>query len=262
MSAHYRIGEFAALSGVSTKTLRFYDEIGLLRPASTDPRTRYRFYLPQQLEELASILALKEMGVPLATVRNVIGKTGSVTGRAKDRRTILNDLKRTLELSIHTANQSLHWINAALNELDDSTRPIPVVVKRRQPVLIASIRSRLDSYAEITRLEKELSDVLPPHAVGDLRGVLWHRCADSGAFEGEAFVGLRDRVPVRSFYDLKHLPAATLACAYSDWDDERSEQTYRAIGKWMNVRGYRLAGPKREIYLDQMLAIEFPLKSA
>jgi effector-binding domain-containing protein len=53
-----------------------------------------------------------------------------------------------------------------------------------------------------------------------------------------------------------------LACAYSDWDDERSEQTYRAIGKWMNVRGYRLAGPKREIYLDQMLAIEFPLKSA
>jgi DNA-binding transcriptional MerR regulator len=262
MPAQYRIGEFAALSGVSAKTLRFYDEIGLLRPASIDARTRYRLYLPQQLEELASILALKEMGVPLAMVRKLIGKAGSGTGPAKDRRAILNDLKRTLELSIHTANQSLQWINAALNELDDSTRPIPVVVKRRQPVLIASIRSRLDSYGEIARLEKELSDALPSHAVGDLRGVLWHRCADSGQFEGEAFVGLRDRVARRSVYDLKQLPAATLACAYSDWDDDRSEQTYRAIAKWMNVRGYRLAGPKREIYLNQMLAIEFPLKSA
>jgi hypothetical protein len=37
----YRIGEFASLSDVSTKTLRFYDEIGLLRPATTDPITRY-----------------------------------------------------------------------------------------------------------------------------------------------------------------------------------------------------------------------------
>jgi DNA-binding transcriptional MerR regulator len=261
MPAQYRIGEFAALSGVSAKTLRFYDGIGLLRPASTDPRTRYRLYLPQQLEELASILALKEMGVPLAQVRNLIARAGSGAGRAKDRREILNDLKKTLELSIHSANESLRWINAALNELDDSSRPIPVVVKRTQPVLIASIRSRLGSYAEIARLEKELADALPAHSVGDLRGVLWHRCADSGALEGEAFVGLKERVAQRSFYDLKQLPAATLACAYSDWDDERSEQTYRAIGKWMNVRGYRLAGPKREIYLDQMLAIEFPLKS-
>jgi DNA-binding transcriptional MerR regulator len=261
MAAQYRIGEFAALSGVSAKTLRFYDEIGLLHPASVDPRTRYRFYVPRQLEELASILALKEFGVPLAEVRNFTRKTGAACS-SNDRRQMLNDLKRTLELSIHTANQSLSWVNAALKELDGSSRPIPVVVKRRQPVLVASIRSRLSNYAEISRLEKELSDAVPKHAVSDLRGVLWHRCSDSGAFEGEAFVGLKERVARRSVYELKQLPEATLACAYSDWDDDRSEETYRAISRWMNMRGYRLAGPKREIYLDKMLAIEFPLKSA
>jgi len=258
MTARYRIGEFAALSGVSAKTLRFYDEIGLLRPASIDPRTRYRFYVPQQLEELASILALKEIGVPLAEVRGLTRKAGST----KDRREMLDDLKRTLELSIETASQSLGWVKAALKELDSSSRPIPVVVKRRPPALVASIRSRLNSYAEIAGLEKELAAALPAHAVGDLRGVLWHCCADSGGLEGEAFVGLKERVAARSLYDLKQLPAATLACAYSDWDDERSEETYRAIGKWMNVRGYRLAGPKREIYLGEVLAIEFPLTSA
>src|SRR5215469_14733707 len=105
MKRHYRIGEFAVLGGVSTKTLRFYDEIGLLRPASVDPRTRYRFYLAQQLEDLASILALKEIGVPLAEVRNLTRKAAA-GGSLNDRREMLNDLKRTLELSIQTAGQS------------------------------------------------------------------------------------------------------------------------------------------------------------
>ena len=57
MATQYRIGEFSNLSGVSTKTLRFYHEIGLLRPASVDSRTGYRHYRPEQLEEVASIVA-------------------------------------------------------------------------------------------------------------------------------------------------------------------------------------------------------------
>jgi len=40
----YRIGEFAELGGVSAKTLRYYDEIGLLRPSGVDARTGYRCY--------------------------------------------------------------------------------------------------------------------------------------------------------------------------------------------------------------------------
>src|SRR5260370_25763778 len=71
MSTHYQIGEFAELGGVSAKTLRFYDEIRVLRPASVDPRTGYRRYLPQQLGDLASILALKNLGMSLAQVRDL-----------------------------------------------------------------------------------------------------------------------------------------------------------------------------------------------
>jgi DNA-binding transcriptional MerR regulator len=68
MNTHYHIGEFAELRGVSAKTLRFYDEVGVLRPASVDPRTGYRRYMPRQLEQMASILALKNLGVPLSQV--------------------------------------------------------------------------------------------------------------------------------------------------------------------------------------------------
>jgi DNA-binding transcriptional MerR regulator len=258
MAVQYRIGEFSNLSGVSTKTLRFYDEIGLLRPASVDSRTGYRHYRPQQLEELASILALKNLGVSLADVRNLIRKAGS----REDRRNLLTELKQTIEQSIHTAAQSLECINAALDELDASKLPISVVVKRRPAIPIASVRAKVERYADILQFEQELLSVLPLQSIGDLRGVLWHRCADSGSLEGEPFVALKHKIPLRSFYDVTQLPAATVACAYSGLDEDSAEQGYDAIRKWMNVRGYQLTGPKREIYLDQMIEIQFPLKSS
>lgn len=257
MSLPYRIGEFAELSGISVKTLRFYDEIGLLHPAGVDPRTRYRFYLPQQLQELASILALKDIGVPLAQIRNLSKKADP----KRERHEVLSDLKKTLEYSIEKANQSLNWINAALSEFSDVNDLVPVIVKRRPGALIASVRSKVRHYEEIERFERELLKELPVQSLGEPRGVLWHHCADSGWLEGEPFVALRERVPARSVYDLKELPPATLACAYSGSDEVSAERTYRAIRRWMSVRGYQLAGAKREIYVDQMLEIQFPFGS-
>jgi len=255
MNMHYQIGEFAELGGVSAKTLRFYDEIGLLRPASVDPRTGYRHYLPQQLEELASILALKNLGVSLAKLRELTARKATVA----DRRSILNELKETIEHSIQTASKSLDWINAALKEIGESQPPIAVVVKRRPSLPIASLRVELTNYTEVAIFERELSTVLPADCVGSLRGVLWHRCADSGSLEAEPFVALKKPIPPKVACERKYLPEATLACAYSGLDDDSSERSYAAIRRWMNVRGYRLAGPKRELYLGQMLEIQFPL---
>jgi DNA-binding transcriptional MerR regulator len=191
VAIQYRIGEFSNLSGVSTKSLRFYDQIGLLRPASVDSRTRYRHYHPQPLEELASIIALKNLGVPFAGVRHLLSGVES----GKSRRDLLTELKRTIEQSIQTAAQTLQRVNAALDELDaDNSGAVPV----------ASVRAIVKSYAEILRFEQELLNTLPRHCVGDLRGVLWHRCGDSGALEGEPFVALKHRVPLRSYYDVSN----------------------------------------------------------
>lgn len=258
MNAHYHIGEFAELGGVTAKTLRFYDELGILRPASVDPRTGYRRYQPQQLEELASILALRNLGVSLAQVHRLMAKGSS----APERSAMLKELKLTTEQSIQMATQSLKWINAALNEMEEGHTPTPVIVKRRPAIPIASVRVKVQSYEETSRFEQELLNALPPQCVGTMRGVLWHRCADSGSLEAEPFVALKQRVPVRVPCEVKQLSEATLACAYSSFDDESNEQAYAAIRKWMKVRGYGLAGPKRELNLGQMLEIQFPLKSA
>ena len=120
----------------------------------------------------------------------------------------------------------------------------------------------MECYEAIEPLERELLAELPAHAVGALRGVLWHRCADSGSLEGEAFVELRAKLPRRSVYDLSELPSVTAACAYPGTDNEDAELAYAAIKAWMKQRGHQLAAPKREIYRGDILEIQFPLQVA
>jgi DNA-binding transcriptional MerR regulator len=57
---------------VSVRTLRHYDEIGLLRPAKVDPETGYRGYSAEQLGRLNRIIALKELGPSLAQTRQLL----------------------------------------------------------------------------------------------------------------------------------------------------------------------------------------------
>jgi DNA-binding transcriptional MerR regulator len=68
----FSIGEFARLGGVSVRTLRHYDEIGLLRPATVDPDTGYRGYSAAQLGQINRIIALKELGLSLAQIRRLL----------------------------------------------------------------------------------------------------------------------------------------------------------------------------------------------
>jgi DNA-binding transcriptional MerR regulator len=252
----YRIGEFARLGAVSAKTLRFYDDIGLLRPAAVDSRTRYRLYQASQLNDLASILALRELGVSLAEIRKVISSKDS----SADVRQLLERLKDRVERSIVAGKESLSWIESALEQLRTRQSPVPVVVKPQAPIWIASVRAQVKEYADIAGIEQGLLQALPAEAIGFTRGTLWHRCADTGSPEGEPFVELKKPLPRRGLYDVVQLPSATAACAYSPLDDQAADRAYVALHAWLHTRGYRLAGAMREIYLDGMLEIQFPLQ--
>ncbi|MEA3569084.1 MerR family transcriptional regulator [Paenibacillus phoenicis] len=55
----FKISEFSKLSQVPVKTLRFYDQLDLLKPAYKDQQSGYRYYTSEQLLVLHRILALK-----------------------------------------------------------------------------------------------------------------------------------------------------------------------------------------------------------
>ena len=68
----FRIGEFAQIAQVSSRQLRFYDELGLLKPVRIDQQTGYRYYSVRQLPRLNSILALKELGLSLEQIASLL----------------------------------------------------------------------------------------------------------------------------------------------------------------------------------------------
>ena len=68
----FKIGEFSVLTQVSIKTLRYYDEVGLLKPARVDVDSGYRYYSASQVPRLHRILALKDLGFPLDRIAKVI----------------------------------------------------------------------------------------------------------------------------------------------------------------------------------------------
>src|ERR1700760_4484944 len=68
----YGIATVARLAQVSVRTLRHYDDLGLLKPAYVDPLTGYRHYRPEQVVRLHRILVLRDLGVSLSEVGQLI----------------------------------------------------------------------------------------------------------------------------------------------------------------------------------------------
>src|SRR5215467_1687481 len=65
----YRTAAFAALAGVTTRALRHYDRLGLLKPRRSS--AGYRLYVEKDLETLEEIVALKFIGVPLKAIPGI-----------------------------------------------------------------------------------------------------------------------------------------------------------------------------------------------
>lgn len=68
----WRIGQLARMSGVSDRTLRHYDKIGLLRPAAVDAATGYRWYGTAELTRLERIRGLQRLGLSLRQITDLV----------------------------------------------------------------------------------------------------------------------------------------------------------------------------------------------
>lgn len=64
------ITEIASLRGVTSETMRYYDRIGLLKPAYIDPETKYRYYSIRQYERLGTIKELRELGMSIKEIQD------------------------------------------------------------------------------------------------------------------------------------------------------------------------------------------------
>ena len=102
----YSIGEVAALLGISTQTLRFYSNKGLIHPRHIDEQTGYRYYSYDQFHKLDRIKYLQSLGMTLSEIKDAL-KSGLVA-----------DLLPYLEKQRAKKEQELAEINQVMETLD------------------------------------------------------------------------------------------------------------------------------------------------
>lgn len=103
----YTIQKLAQMAGVSTRTLRFYDEIGILKPARINS-SGYRIYGKHEVDRLQQILFFRHLDVPLEKIKEIITDPNFDALQAlKEHREKLMDKRRQLDVLIETVEKTI-----------------------------------------------------------------------------------------------------------------------------------------------------------
>lgn len=130
-----KISDFSRLSLVSVKALRYYDELGLLKPARVDECTGYRYYLASQLTRLNRILVLKDLGLDLSQIALLLNQEPT----PEQIRGMLHLKQVELGQQLEEGQARLARIGAWLHTFEqEATLPAyDVILKRVAPLRVA-----------------------------------------------------------------------------------------------------------------------------
>src|SRR5262249_55442706 len=143
----FKIGDFSRLSQVPVKTLRYYDEIGLLRPIHIDPFTSYRYYALSQLTRLNRILVLKDLGFSLEQIAQLLAEEMPTT----QIRGMLRLKQAELQRQLAEDQARLARIEARLRQIEggDQMPTHDVVIKHVPSQTVASLRETIPTYSDV-----------------------------------------------------------------------------------------------------------------
>jgi DNA-binding transcriptional MerR regulator len=256
-----RIGSFARIAQVSTRTLRLYDKLGLLKPALVDPSTDYRYYSIDQLPRLNRILALKDLGFSLDQIAVVLRSELS----AEQLRGMLTMKRAEVERRVAAEQAQLARIAARLRQIEqeDALETYEVVVKRIEPQWLAAVRGVISDYitSEPTfiQLFAEVDAHLARHGVrniGPRIGLFYDVGAHEHDIQVRAGTLLPGRIAGSERVEVDRLHGVDqMACVVHHGPyDETLIQANTAILKWIAANGYQTRSPTREIYLHYQVS--------
>jgi len=271
----FTVGEFSRLARVSKRLLRYYDEIGLLKPIHTDKFTGYRYYSAEQMPRLNRILALKDLGLALDQIQRLLRDQIST----EEMEGMLLLKKAEIEQQVQEEIQRVRNIEARLEFLrsTEAEEPFDVVIKEipAQPAL--SVRTVLESMEDGMGIFGQIMTALPEKSGEGLFFAILH---SDGIEEGNLDVEIgrtiaaktHAPVPLHSGLQLRfhELPAVDeMATFVVKGPSANLLIGYSVIGTWAETHSYRLAGVPREVALqlpqradwnDAIAEIQYPVE--
>ena len=139
-----KIGEFSQLMQVTIKTLRHYEQKGLLAPDEVDEWTGYRYYCIDQMQQLKDIRDLQRLGFSLDEIKDLFDD-GSHTPTIRQMTEKIRETEAQLEALIARRNQLLDWRNAR-KEMKTMEK---FSIQSLPEIIVASHREVIPNYAAI-----------------------------------------------------------------------------------------------------------------
>ncbi|MEW6716339.1 MAG: MerR family transcriptional regulator [Chloroflexota bacterium] len=245
-----KIGDFSNLTRVSVKTLRYYDEIGLLKPARVDRFTNYRYYTFEQLPRLNRILALKDLGLSLDQIGRLL--TDDLT--LEQLRGMLRLKQAELEGEVAETQAHLARVEARLNliEKENQMSNYDVVIKQVEPQTVAAIREVVPTFGHQRNLWRELAGYLLTNKTKATAPslTLYHDAEYKDQHvDIETATPVMPPLPTTERVKVRELPGGEMACTVHQGSYETIGEAYSALITWIEVNGYQIVGPGREVYL-------------
>ncbi|MEK5397600.1 MerR family transcriptional regulator [Paenibacillus sp. FSL K6-2859] len=269
------IGEFSKICEVSTKTLRYYDEIGLIHPDEINPENGYRYYSIKQLSKMLFINRLKSYQFSLEEIKAILGWEEDQFEEKLS--AVLHLKKREIQEKLRTYEYTLKQINSDVLNLENGIsmmsylNKIEVQLVETKPMHILFTRQMLSSDDYALGYGKYFSKLYETIATEKLtlQGTpitIYHSQEYNPAGNDTEFA-----LPIKENIKGTRELSEEL-CARSVYKGPYSELTsvYAKLTEWIENEGYEMVNSPYEKYItdpsqttdpeDLVTEVYFPVK--
>lgn len=219
MKELYYIGEVAEILNISTQTLRYYDKIGILQPAYTDPNTGYRMYTYQQVSYADRIRYLQNLGLNLNEIRGALQNNdiAQLVHALDDKKAqVQKELK-----GLQSALDDLQWYSDYYNynQRFDTFRQLPFISHEKDRYILVE-PLRVDDAphgpAGHRLMRRKNSNAFRQLSYLRQHGFLldYNKLLDSVFEPSHYWILLRDKPQFESKY-IRKIPAGTFFCIHA-----------------------------------------------
>lgn len=242
----YKIGMFAQMNHVTIKTLRFYEEQGLLVPAFVERENGYRYYTMDQMAVLHRITALKQAGFTLEDIKKL--------NKESHPDDFLAGKKKEIIAKIAELTKQLSMIEGYLSDLDGCL-DTPVLIKTLPAVIVAAMQTRIESYdALFDRMPKMGAEMERLGCTCAIPEYCFTHYLEAGYQKEQILIETCEAVTEKKedseLVKFKQFPEIQAACIYHKGSYQEFPRTYAAVLRYIEKNGYEICGNIRENYID------------
>lgn len=247
----YTIGQFSKIGKVSTKTLRYYDQIDLLKPVHVDRENQYRYYSDQQVLIILLIGELKEYGLKLEEIKAILDRQNLQLLKKFLQKKILeidNEVEKNLKLR-HSIEKKLIKIESGGKLME--TKDLKVELKEQEPLMVISRRAttRIENISVLIGKVVEEIYRLNLQPSGPVMTVYYDREFDAENADIEVCIPINKNVNTEKSDGIKEFKGGLTACTKFVGPYSRLGEAYAKVMKWIEANGYQNSGEPYDIYL-------------